>query len=699
VAGVAFSCDPCTGREDRVFIAANYGYGETVVGGHVDPDEFSVKVGWHSPQPVVAERRLGRKERRSVAAAEGGTHQMDATSMAGQFSLNDAQLLRLARLVQRVAWALGNGEQHQDIEWVFDGAAFHLVQARPVTTLPRHTYPALQTQPPCWSNGNFRDSLPMVQPALNWTLQAHPIHAILESMLRAAGYPLLPGVPRATLWRGRGYFNLSVMQWEYWEAFGNTPNQINHFIGGHQQTITLPTGASLALKWRRLGYNLKLIRAINAARRQTDTVFQRLRATAETERTRDWRALPDRALTDHLLAFHAPFAGEQALLLLQSSSAASWMTLDTLLKRWFGDHSQAIANALLIDAAPIVSAQHGLALTELAQLALSDPDVMAFFNVEAFTPTAWRTLPAQSAFRQGFEAFLAEYGHRCVYELDLRNPRWREEPSWLLENIRVMVRSVDYGVMREQRHQTVAAAWRQVAATVPWLLHRLIRWLARQSAREAGHREMAKSTMVRHVEVFRCMALEMGRRLTARGLLAQVDDVFHCTLEDLCDLMEGAWDGQGLAALVTDRQVRLAQLEQEHAPDTFVEGQAAIVPAAVPTHEQTLQGLGVAAGIATGRACLIEDPRHAAHLATGDVLVAPSTDPAWTPLFLRAAALVTETGGFVSHGAIVAREYGIPAVVNVPGVMQRLTQGVSITVDGNRGTVTPEMTTPPLQPS
>ncbi|MER2529061.1 MAG: PEP/pyruvate-binding domain-containing protein [Candidatus Competibacter denitrificans] len=689
-AGVAFSCDPQTGREDRLFIAANNGYGETVVGGNVDPDEFLVEVGSHSPTPLVAERRQGRKERRSMAVATGGTEIIDAAPATGQASLNDEQLLRLARLTQRVAWALGNGEQHQDIEWVFDGADFHIVQARPVTTRPRYTYPALRGQPEFWSNGNFRDALPMAQSALNWTLQAHPIRVILESMLRATGYPLLPGVSRSKLWRGRGYFNLGVMQWEYWEAVGNTPSQINHFVGGHQESIAVPAQASWAVRRKRWRYNLKLIAVVGRARRQADAVFQRLRATAEAERTRDWRALPDRALIESLLAAPASFENEQALLLLQSSSAASWMVLDGLLKRWFGAQSQAIANALLIDGAPITSAQHGRALAELAESVTTDPAAARFFAADPFIPTAWRELPPASSFRQGFQTFLDEYGHRCVYELDLRNPRWREDPGWLLETIRTMVGSAaEYRKTRARRPETAAATWRQIETTVPRWLHGVIRWLARQSAREAEQREMAKSTMVRQAEVFRMLALEIGRRLTERGLLPTVDDVFHCTLEDLSDLMEGYWDGKGLAALVADRQERLAQLQQEIAPDTLVEDQPAYVVSASACNDPSLHGLGVAAGIATGPACLTDDPRHAQHLAAGDVLVAPSTDPAWTPLFLRAAALVTETGGFVSHGAIVAREYGIPAVVNVPGVMQRLVSGARVTVDGNQGTVTP----------
>lgn len=687
-AGVAFSCDPRSGREDRFFIAANDGYGETVVGGHADPDEFVIEMGNHSPRPFVAERRRGRKERRSALSENGGTVQMDAVPTFDRLTLDDAQLLRLARLAQRITWALGHGEQHQDIEWVFDGVDFHIVQARPVTTRPRYTYPGLTAQPEIWSNGNFRDSLPMALPALIWTLAAHPIRAILEVTLRAAGYPLLPGVSRMRLWRGRGYFDCNIMQWEFWESFGTPPALTNHFLGGHQEAITVPARSSLRLRLRRLLHSLRFARALNRAHQHAEAEFKRLYEATESQRCQNWRALPDRTLTDSLLASSATVDGERNLHLLQSTSAASWMLLVGLLKRWFGAQAQQIANALLINGAPITSAQHGLALAELAETAAADPVAARFFATEPFTPAAWQELPTESAFRRGFESFLDEYGHRCVYELDLRNPRWREDPRWLLETIRPMVTNDEHRRIMQRRHETAEATWQEVRTKTPRWSHGLIRRLARQSAHEAEQREMAKSILVRQVEVLRIVALEIGRRLTERGLLAIAEDVFHCTIEDLCELMEGAWDGTGLQELVADRKTRLANLDAETAPDTLVENRPAYARAEVPFDAScALSGLGVAAGIATGPACLIADPRHAERLAAGDVLVAPSTDPAWTPLFLRATALVTETGGFISHGAIVAREYGIPAVVNVPGAMQHITQGMRVTVDGDAGCV------------
>jgi pyruvate,water dikinase len=163
--------------------------------------------------------------------------------------------------------------------------------------------------------------------------------------------------------------------------------------------------------------------------------------------------------------------------------------------------------------------------------------------------------------------------------------------------------------------------------------------------------------------------------------------VFFITWEEAQAVLTGEEGGRGLAALVRDRRARHKDLEKLIPPD-FLEEDAPhlAVPEKVGGGD-ALTGLGVAAGRAEGPARLIHQPAEGNRLLKGDVLVAPGTDPAWTPLFLRASALVMETGGIISHGAIVAREYGIPAVINVPGALQVLADGTPVTVDGDEGRV------------
>ncbi len=193
----------------------------------------------------------------------------------------------------------------------------------------------------------------------------------------------------------------------------------------------------------------------------------------------------------------------------------------------------------------------------------------------------------------------------------------------------------------------------------------------------------------------RPVAEAIGRRLRVAGRLARADDVFHLGLSEVEAFLDGSWDGVGAARLVEDRSARFAAQQALDLPgviDGHDERSAptpsplpATLPDAAPGAEW--QGVAAAPGVATGPACVLRSPHDGAGMARGDVLVAPSTDPGWTPLFLRASAVVMETGGYLSHGAVVARELGLPAVVNVPDAMRRIAAGDQLRVDGDRGRV------------
>jgi len=181
--------------------------------------------------------------------------------------------------------------------------------------------------------------------------------------------------------------------------------------------------------------------------------------------------------------------------------------------------------------------------------------------------------------------------------------------------------------------------------------------------------------------------LEIGRRLVERGILENQTDIYYCVLSEIFSIILGYWDGNGLAVLVAERQTRRKVMETFSPPDLIIDDAPMFAEPVTCNSGNELTGLGVAAGRASGTAKLIYHPDNGEKLQAGEVLVAPSTDPGWTPLFLRASAIVMETGGFLSHGAIVAREYGIPAVINIPGMMRMVKDRQLITVDGDEGKV------------
>ena len=227
---------------------------------------------------------------------------------------------------------------------------------------------------------------------------------------------------------------------------------------------------------------------------------------------------------------------------------------------------------------------------------------------------------------------------------------------------------------------------------LPWVLRQWCLRLAAQATRETNGREAARSALTAYIEINRRTLLHLGRQWQEQGWLTQPEHVFDLLEEEILAVLDGRRPGSALAALVATRQSQQAEWATTPPPDYFLVGSEAASPppAAMPRAASgaTRHGTPVGSGRARGRACRLDRPDQGERLARGDVLVVATTDPAWTPLFLKAGALVMETGGFMSHGAIVAREFGIPAVVNLPGILDEIADGDELEVDGWQGRVT-----------
>ncbi len=681
--GIAFSCDPVSGREDITLINANHGLGESVVGGLTGVDEYQVE----RHRPRLLKRITGNKRKLTVTAQQGGCRLIDNLN-ANEPVLTEAQILLLAQLVQRVFWSLSDGEQHQDIEWAFDGERFVLLQARPATALPRLTCDALREQTDCWSNGNLRDAAPMVLHTLGASLLPFHIDTIMRAAFDAMHYPLPKGIRFSRLFQGRLYFNLSLIQWAYYDSVGVPPEATNRNMGGHQSAIDLDAigRGGWRDQLRRARTSIGYLREMNRHRKIAAARNAAVAAYADSVTQMDLQALDDYELAQQLQQVDQRCEAYARPFILLSSLSGFVGQLFDLLEKYIPNQGAAVGNALLAGAGGITSADHGYRLQTLRHIAAKDAAALAFFNATPFQAEDWVTLPNASAFRQDFSQYLKDYGHRAVYEIDLSKPRWREAPGYLLNIIRQGLGQPPSEQMRA-RQQKAEQAWQTVRKQVPTYLYPLVKWLVKKAANGSNEKEQAKSTYIRLLEPLRYVVLEAGRRLQTRRVLLGMDDVFYCAYDEIIALLTKSWNGQGMQMLISRRRRKCESQERLPAPDLVLGGQPRYVRAARQRSGQQLSGMGVAAGRAEGKARLVHSPEQGITLEPGDILVAPSTDPAWTPLFLNVAAIVMETGGQLSHGAIVAREYGIPAVVNVPGLFESLTDSETIAVDGDRGIV------------
>jgi pyruvate,water dikinase len=670
VSGVAFSCDPRTGWRDRLRLSAVPGLGDALVSGREQPEEITVVL---SAGHLRIVERAGRGER----------------------ILSDAHALELARLVWRIHWALGEGQQPQDIEWTQDGRRFWLLQSRPVTRLPPATVPAREGRPVCWSSANTKEAIPGVPTTMTWSILQPTLWSILYVAPRAVGYRLPPGMEIIRRYVGRLYFDLSALQWIFYDCFGVPPAATDRLLGGQQPQIDVPPGSPFLGRrgFARLLASLRLFGLMLTVPARLADLTPRIRALVRTARALDLLALTPGQMLDWLYRH-----GDRSLPLglvfqLINASAGGWHTILQGLLRWrMGERGPALAAKLLAGSNQVTSADQGYRLFDLAEAARHDDAARDYLARAPLDPHGWRGLPATSPFRRALERWLADFGHRAVYEIEIANPRWNDDPTYLLEQVRFLLANPPSRSPRDAARAARADAERELARQT-FFFRPLIRWLAERTRRAAAMRETGKSLLVAIWEPMRNVILEIGRRLTAGGALDRPEDVFHFCYLDAESYLRGEWDGRGARQLVAERRQQLAAWLAETPPDVFFQDVEGIAPHKTPDSAVAAAdaagwtGLALSSGRAAGPVRILRHPSEAARLQSGDVLAAPSTDPGWTPLFLRASALVMEVGGYLSHGAIVAREYGIPAVSNIPGILDALRDGQRLEVDGDNGRV------------
>ena len=669
-AGVAFSCDPVTGERQVVTIELAAGRGDAVVQGAVAPQRYAVR----RSGPDVDVARL------------------DDTG--GAPVLGDDAIEALAALVLRVHWALGDGDTPQDVEWAHDGRMLWMLQSRPVTRLPRWTFPGVPTRTPTWSDGNIRDSFPRPLTTATWSLLDATAQAIVYASARLVEYPLPSGMQVLRRFGGRPYFDLDSLQWSLYDSIGILPADTNLTMGGFQPEIPVPKGnplrgrAGLARTRRRLRLVGRLRRFQRDAARRIDALIEHARQS----RTVDLSILSDDRLLARFRDLQALGAEYEPVLQLAATYSGVWArALEWVLELAVRGSARSLVSRLLAASGNVASAEHGFRLQELADRAAGDAAALAALRDP--DPLAWRELPPDAPFRIGMDDYLDRFGHRGVFEMELASPRWAEDPHYVLEQVRFHLEDPPAGDARSRAADVRRRAEAELAA-FPVVLRPVARRVLARARRGAALRENAKSGSAAAIALIRQVCLEVGRRLQASGRIGAADDVFHLSIVEVEARLTGAWDGTGAGALVADRRARLAAQEKLELPGVIQESpsadsRASAASAATPVLEgDAWTGVAAAPGEAEGAACVLRTPHDGGRMGRHDVLVAPSTDPGWTPLFLRASALVTETGGYLSHGAVVAREFGLPAVVNVRDAMRTLTDGDRLRVDGTAGRVT-----------
>jgi pyruvate,water dikinase len=645
-AGVMFTANPVSGVRDEVVVDASPGLGEAVVSGLVTPDHYVL-----DSQGQVREHTRGQREVVIRSAAGGGvTHDTEAGT--GPAILPALVLTELAALGRSVAAHFGTP---QDIEWAYAAGRIWLVQARPMTALP--------------------------PPPIKLSRAQRKIGLQLLDYMSVRPYPLdmtawiKPGIG---LMVERMLSEIAGIRVDIMKAFPERDGVVERLVPPKPR----PTKATPIAFARIPGR----IRRYDPARWTEDVRYQQFeqassKLAALDPRTLSWaelfhmvrRTLVATDLITDLRVDYLPRAGYD---LLRLRVALSILGLPEL----FG---------LLIVGGRTRTGDANRALEGLASQVRADPALRDAFD-QLDPPTLRAGIdedPQFAGFRSALDDFLAEYGQReTVSPLVMSAPTWSDDPALPLGVIKVLV---------EQRLQTPAT--RPSAEAERRLLdHRLLRSPRRragvlhlvEAARAAvAFREDTHFYATWAIPMLRRTLLEAGRRLVAAGVLPEAEDVFHLRLAEL----EAFTEPDGLTAVEADRMRSVAAARAarraELAGVPMIAAADLLEPAAAG-NDALVSGVPASGGRATGPARVIREPAEFGTMRSGDVLVCPYTNPAWTPLFQRAVAVVVDSGGVGSHAAIVAREYGIPAVMGTGSATGILTDGQRITVDGDSGRVT-----------
>ncbi|UCD51114.1 MAG: hypothetical protein JSW27_00495, partial [Phycisphaerales bacterium] len=338
----------------------------------------------------------------------------------------------------------------------------------------------------------------------------------------------------------------------------------------------------------------------------------------------------------------------------------------------------------------------GLAMWSLAELAHANGQT----REELLAGASWDELRDRLArtehgreFVVAWDRFMAEHGHHCRGELEFCNPRWSETPHYILGLVRNYLRSMPQVDVTEHRRRLISqreALVEQCRRRLRNPVKRLLfTWSLRRTCQLLIDRENWKDEVVRLLAAGRKFLLTLGERLSREGILSDRDDIFFLKLTEIESVAKRTED--------VDVKQRIATRRADYEKNCSVTPPPVVIGrfdpdkyVAPPVDATTgvLNGIPVSPGVVTGRARVILRTDDHEHVKAGEILVAPFTDPAWTPYFLSAAAVVMDMGGVASHGAIIAREYGVPAVANVGPASKIIKTGQEICVDGDRGTVT-----------
>lgn len=677
VAGIMFTADPVTSSRKILSIDASFGLGEALVAGLVNADVYKVC------NSEITDKKISTKKLAVLPLKEGGTKEeaIEADAQNTQ-ALTDEQILQLARMGRKIEEHFG---RPQDIEWCFADGKFYIVQSRPVTTLfpvpevndqENHVYVSV---------GHGQMMTDAMKPlGLSFYLLTTP------APMRIAGGRLFVDVTRLLAAPESRKKIIETMGQDplLKDALINITSREGFIKSAEDDNARSPGYVEKELPWSYLepfennpAIATDLVKSSEAS----------VEKSKQDIRTKSGPALFDFIMEDLVelkKVLHNPQSWEVIKVALYASS---W--LNEKMSEWLGEKNA--ADTLSQSVRNNITSEMGLALLDVADVIRPYPEVVAYLQQvkdEDFLKELEKLRGGKEA-QHAILVFLDKYGMRCGGEIDITKTRWAEKPTMLLPAILGHIRNFAPGEGTRKFEQG-----RQEASKKEEELLTRLKQLpdGEQKAGETkriitllrnfiGYREYPKYGMISRYFVYKQALLEEGEQLVKAGVVHEREDIFYLSFEELREVVRTRQLDYGV---IIQRKADFRTFEKL-TPPRVMTSDGEIITGAYRRENLpagALAGLAVSSGVIEGRARVILKMEDA-ELEDGDILVTAFTDPSWTPLFVSIKGLVTEVGGLMTHGAVIAREYGLPAVVGVENAVKLIRDGQRIRVNGTDGYV------------
>ena len=679
-AGILFTADPVTSDRKVLSIDASFGLGEALVSGLVNADSYKVRNG------KVIDKKISTKKLAIYALKDGGTKEQEIEpERQNRQVLTDEQILQLERIGRKI-------EEHfgcpQDIEWCLADDTFSIVQSRPITTLfpipeaidqENHVYVSVGHQqmmtdamkPLGISFWQLTAARPMFTAGGRLFVDVTPLlasPASRESILDVMGKgdPLIKDALMTIIERGDFIQSLPDDKQE------KTPGKSNQ-------------GSSLTDYKTLNEYDPAIVSDLI---KRSETSIEELKQTIQTKSGAD---LIDFILEDIPQLKKILFDPRSSGVFMTAMNASSW--INEQMNKWLGEKN--VADTLSQSVPNNITSEMGLALLDVADVIRPYPEVIEYLQHvkdDNFLDELIKFDGGQES-RDALSAYLNKYGMRCAGEIDITRPRWSEKPTTLVSLILSNIKNFEPGESKRRFEQGRQEALKKEQE----LLDRL-RQLpdSEQKAKETkrmislirnfiGYREYPKYGMISRYFVYKQALLQEAKQLVQANVISEKEDIYYLTFEELREVVRtNTLDDQ----IISKRKDEY-KFYEKLTPSRVLTSDGEIIAGEYKRENlpaEAIVGLPVSSGVIEGRARVILNMEDA-DLEEGDILVTSFTDPSWTPLFVSIKGLITEVGGLMTHGAVIAREYGLPAVIGVESATKLIKDGQRIRVNGTEGYV------------